>query len=244
MDSSRRFECTYLYTNLLGNESGRMLYDGSVGIAQGGQWLTVSKPFSFENFQITSALIDLEKTRLQQRMTHKPYSNTVALEKVPFRFSYSDQIPNQTFCFPLPMSKEESLVRALALGLFDYMRKSHTQGFTISLSGGMDSSAVLCACYFMIVLALEDLGLKKLKKKLSYFKAIQKLDDVKVLTQQIITTVYQATKQSSSTTLRAAENLAKTLGANFYKVNIESLCQDYIKNAEQLLGYQLNWGKQ
>ncbi len=241
LDSSRRFECTYLYTNLLGNEAGPMLYDGSAAIAQGGKWLMLSKPFSFENFQISSALIDLEKTRLQQRMTHKPYCDAIALEKVLFKFNYSDQIPNQTFSIPLPMSKEESLLRALALGLFDYMRKSHTHGFTISLSGGMDSSAVLCACYFMIILALDDLGLEKFKKKLSYFKAIQKLDNVEALTQKIITTVYQASKQSSSTTLYAAENLANALAANFYNVNIESLYQDYVKNAEQLLGYQLNW---
>ncbi len=38
--------------------------------------------------------------------------------------------------------KEEEFARAVALGLFDYLRKSRSQGYVLSLSGGADSSAI------------------------------------------------------------------------------------------------------
>ena len=38
--------------------------------------------------------------------------------------------------------KEEEFARAEALGLFDYLHKSRSGGFVLSLSGGADSAAV------------------------------------------------------------------------------------------------------
>ena len=38
--------------------------------------------------------------------------------------------------------KEEEFTRAISLGLFDYLRKSRSRGFVVSLSGGADSAAV------------------------------------------------------------------------------------------------------
>ena len=35
--SSKKYDCVYLYSNLLGNESGRMIFDGDIFIAQKGQ---------------------------------------------------------------------------------------------------------------------------------------------------------------------------------------------------------------
>ena len=39
-------------------------------------------------------------------------------------------------------TKEEEFTRATTLGLFDYLRKSASRGFVVSLSGGADSAAV------------------------------------------------------------------------------------------------------
>ena len=43
-------------------------------------------------------------------------------------------------------------------GLFDYLRKSRSQGFVVSLSGGADSSAVACLVALMVELARAELG--------------------------------------------------------------------------------------
>ena len=57
-----------------------------------------------------------------------------------------------------PHVKEEEFTRAVALGLFDYLRKSRSRGFVVSLSGGADSSAVACLVALMVELAVAELG--------------------------------------------------------------------------------------
>ena len=57
-----------------------------------------------------------------------------------------------------PHVKEEEFTRAVALGLFDYLRKSRSQGFVVSLSGGADSSAVACLVALMVEMAVAELG--------------------------------------------------------------------------------------
>ena len=52
-----------------------------------------------------------------------------------------------------PRLKEEEFTRAVALGLFDYLRKSRSRGFVVSLSGGADSSAVSCLVALMVEMA-------------------------------------------------------------------------------------------
>ena len=37
VDASKKYQCAYLYANLLGNESGRVIFDGEVLIAQNGK---------------------------------------------------------------------------------------------------------------------------------------------------------------------------------------------------------------
>ena len=63
--------------------------------------------------------------------------------------------------------KEEEFTRAVALALFDYLRKSRSQGFVVSLSGGADSAAVSCLVAQAVHLAAAELGFEGLKKKLA-----------------------------------------------------------------------------
>ncbi|TAE51300.1 MAG: NAD+ synthetase, partial [Bacteroidetes bacterium] len=49
-EASRGYNCTYVYTNLLGNEAGRIIYDGEILIAQTGDLLARSPRFSFQDF--------------------------------------------------------------------------------------------------------------------------------------------------------------------------------------------------
>ena len=65
--------------------------------------------------------------------------------------------------------KEEEFSRAEALGLFDYLRKSRSRGFVVSLSGGADSAALACLVHLMSRFALDDIGPSAFLKKLGYF---------------------------------------------------------------------------
>lgn len=58
INSSKEFSCTYLYTNILGNEAGRIIYDGDVIIAQNGKLLASGKRFSTKNISLTTTDID------------------------------------------------------------------------------------------------------------------------------------------------------------------------------------------
>jgi NAD+ synthase (glutamine-hydrolysing) len=61
LDASRSFSCVYVYTNLLGNESGRLIFDGDAMVASDGSMIASSPRFSFADFTITSAIVDIEK---------------------------------------------------------------------------------------------------------------------------------------------------------------------------------------
>ena len=51
-DSSKKFDCTYVYVNLLGNESGKMIYDGDVLVARKGKLLVKSDRLGFKKFDV------------------------------------------------------------------------------------------------------------------------------------------------------------------------------------------------
>jgi len=59
-ESSRGYNCTYIYSNLLGNEAGRIIYDGEILIAQSGELIARNQRFTFDDFDILSAVVDVE----------------------------------------------------------------------------------------------------------------------------------------------------------------------------------------
>lgn len=54
INSSKEFDCIYVYTNLLGNEAGRIIYDGDVIIAKNGILLASGERFSKQNVNLVS----------------------------------------------------------------------------------------------------------------------------------------------------------------------------------------------
>lgn len=69
LEGSRAFSVSYIHTNLSGNESGRTIYDGGSLIASAGKMLAQGVRFSFASYQITSAVIDVDATRMNQTRT-------------------------------------------------------------------------------------------------------------------------------------------------------------------------------
>ena len=128
----------------------------------------------------------------------------------------------------------DSIVRAVALGQFDWMRKTRSHGFALSLSGGADSGLVAtCVCYGMLA-ALEDMGFEAFKAQLEALKF--KVPDLagdpeayikKEIMPQILTTVYQASDVSGSVTRTAASKLAANIGSKHYEWSIADLVKQY-----------------
>ena len=59
--SSQLFDCYYCYVNLLGNEAGRMIFDGEILVAKNGELLLKNEILSFADHQIQ--VFDFDKNR-------------------------------------------------------------------------------------------------------------------------------------------------------------------------------------
>ncbi len=61
MDGSKILNCAYVFVNHLGNEAGRMVYDGDIIIGQQGKTIAVNERFSFKNFNLLACDIAFDE---------------------------------------------------------------------------------------------------------------------------------------------------------------------------------------
>ncbi len=247
LEGSRAFGVTYVYSNLLGNEAGRAIYDGDALVASGGQIVARAPRFSFARVELATAVVDLDLGGVRQGAlsSYQPNLSAAADARVSTAFSYPPATGVTRPAVPATWeqtthTKEEELTRALGLGLFDYLRKSRSRGFVVSLSGGADSALVACVVAMMAKAALAALGAEELRERLPF------LDDASLgsppaLAARLLTTVYQATQHSSETTRRAAREVATALGARHLELEMEELVVGYRKRVEAALGRTLDW---
>jgi NAD+ synthase (glutamine-hydrolysing) len=248
LEGSRAFGVSYVYTNLLGNEAGRAIYDGGAMIASAGRMLAIGPRFSFADAVLTAAQVDLDATRLSRAASG---SFVPALDeddrncvRAAFRFPRREPEP-QTFERAQwergASVKEEEFTRALSLALFDYLRKSRSHGFVVSLSGGADSATVACLAGMMVELGIKELGLAGFLQKLDYLKRIQKARSAREIVGGILSCVYQGTRNSSDVTRNAARGVADAVGGEFLEFDVDSLVQDYIALVSTAIGRKLDW---
>lgn len=261
VEGSRAFNATYIYTNLVGNEAGRAIYDGGALIASGGSLVAVGKRFTFQNVLLTTAVVDIDNTRTSQVRTASFQPNVEKYNQgcvgYPFSYPHVNEKPTidpeiESWEFSKDV-KHEECTRALGLALMDYMRKSHTKGFTVSLSGGADSAMVTYACASGIELAIKELGVNAfVEKYCPYLKNFPYPNDpdicedkilkanVRILCEQLITTAYQATENSGEITRNAAAAVADALGVTHHEFNVQPVLKEYIKIASTIKE-TLNW---
>lgn len=208
-DSSRVFDATYFYVNLLGNEAGRMIFDGEMLVSKNGRLILKNKLLSFEDYQVLT-------------------------------FDYD----TQTADYPEVKSthhKNEEFVKASALALFDYLRKSKSKGFVLSLSGGADSSTIAVLVAEMVRRGVEELGATTFLKKMGSTFIPLTNNPVKEIIGQILTTAYQASDNSSFATFQSAKFLAESLGAEFLHWEITDEVKSYTEKIEKSIGRKLTW---
>ena len=137
-EGSGKFNCVYLFVNVLGNEAGRMIYDGDIMIGQKGKTLAINKRLSFHPFNVLGCTINFDDPLLSEVL---PLNDN--------------------------KERNEEFARAASLALFDYLRKSRAKGFALSLSGGADSSCCAILVAEMVRRGCEELGLEAFCKKLN-----------------------------------------------------------------------------
>jgi NAD+ synthase (glutamine-hydrolysing) len=239
---------SYVYANLLGNESGRVIFDGGALIASEGKLIAAGPRFSFADHVVTTAVIDVEATRMSQARTasFEPALNFNGLGSVSASFHFPRIEPaqrafEQSGWETATDRKEEEFTRAVALGLYDYLRKSRSNGFVVSLSGGADSSAVACLVSLMVKLGIADVGFPAFVSKLSYIPKLSEVGSGKELVRGLLTCVYQASANSSETTRNAAQTVANLLHAEYLEFDISLLVDQYVNMVSRGIDRNLSW---
>ena len=251
-EGSRAFGVSYIYANLLGNEAGRVIYDGGAIVASLGDVVACGSRFSFADRELTAAVVDVEMTRMNQARTASFKPNLKEAPEscvhVPFSFPRTVAVGEEATAAAAWESserfKEEEFARSVSLALYDYMRKSRSRGFVVSLSGGVDSAAVAMLIHLMVRFGVEQLGVNGFYRKLGHLKKPRPLDRKAPefqITRQLLTCVYQATTNSSDTTSRAARTLAEGIGAEYHHFDVDPLVRQYRRTIEESLGRELSW---
>ncbi len=247
LEGSRAFAAAYVYANLVGTEAGRSIYDGSVLVAAGGRMVAAGRRFSFADRTMTTAVVDLDAVRpAQARLAVPAVGGAEDLVAVPFSPPAGVEVAGgrdgrdaweRGACV-----KEEEFSRAVALGLFDYARKSRSRGFVVSASGGADSSAVACLAALACRLAAGESGLAEAAARLGLERPRGDGEPaVRDLVAATLACVYQATANSGPVTLAAARGLAEALGATFHEFDVEPVVRDYERMVAAALGRPLSW---
>jgi NAD+ synthase (glutamine-hydrolysing) len=239
VEGSREFHASYVYSNLLGNESGRAIYDGGTLIAHQGQMLAVGSRFSYADYVLATADVDVPATTRTSGEGVVECGFTLPSPSEP-------REPTQPSPWDeSPPAKEEEFARAVPLALFDYLRKSRAGGYVVSLSGGADSATVATMIWLLTKFGVADLGQRVFVEKLAAGNA--KLATTlgaagpQGLVRPLLACVYQATRHSGETTRHAAREVAEAIGAEFFQWNVDAMVDAYVETVSQAVGRKLTW---
>ena len=260
LEGTRAFSVGYVYANLLGNEAGRIIFDGDAMIASCGELLAEGPRFSYADQLVTTGTLDVQAIRMNRARTS---SYRPVMEDTPqrilvsnFRFPTTPQEDEaadsaadlETRASQISSAwetsahlKEEEFTRAVALALYDYLRKSRSHGFVVSLSGGADSAAVSVLVAKSVDFGVRELGREAFLAKLGHLGDLKSATDTNAIVQRLLTTVYQATRNSGTVTREAARAVAAGLGAKFLEFDVDTVVQNYIRIVSDGVGRELTW---
>lgn len=234
-EAARRHGLAYAYANLMGNESGRVIFDGGAHILDPQARLVgAGDRFSYRTHGLADAVLELRA---------RPGDADAGLVEAGFRPSGQEGPPSQPLSDGQALEDEpnEEFTRAVALGLFDYLRKSRAKGFALSLSGGADSAACAVLVRLMAELGGAELGWPAFAAALPRVPGLAEAGSAAAAMPRFLRTLYQASAHSGPVTRRAAQAVAKAVGAKHSVVEIQSLVDSYKAMAERVLDRPLRW---
>jgi len=252
-NSSRSMQVIYVYSNLVGLEAGRIIYDGGILFAEGGDIVKRGPRFGFHDGDLiwmdlnpdranvakmkSKPVRDLSSEssmQVAQQMEVKGTDPRIVAGSSLDRRRQISEIKVQSL-----LSKEQELLHALMLGLYDYMRKTKSKGFMVSLSGGCDSSTVTIAVAHMLAQAVKENGLEETCQKLNLQNSV--VNSLEQLIRICLTCIYQGTKHSGPVTIAAAKAVALEVGASFHQIELQPAVDFYQQAVEKMIGRPLDW---
>ncbi|KAH9893292.1 glutamine-dependent NAD(+) synthetase with GAT domain-containing protein [Cubamyces lactineus] len=232
----------YLYANQQGCDGDRLYYDGCAMIVVNGRVVAQGSQFSLRDVEVVTATIDIEDVRAHRATSSR--SNQAAeaerYQRIEVDFSLSDGLADEIKDFSeLVVGKlaevryhmpEEEIALGPACWLWDYLRRSRTQGYFIPLSGGIDSCATSVIVYSMCRLVAESArnGDKQViadarriagEPEDSDYTPVDPRD----FANRIFHTCYMGTENSSPETRKRAKDLANAIGSYHIDLNMDTL---------------------
>ena len=275
ISSSLNYHSYYFSVNLLGNEAGKAIYDGSMILTKNGKiFYDNSNRFSFKDIIIRSFPLELNELRNQrERIYSRRNDRTIDLSFPIIKIHTSSKINKPIFSNQEHENIKQNFISVIdyefikelpqknltlnneflefleveRLALFDYMRKTYSRGFTISLSGGADSSLCAILVYQMIRKGIIELGLENFIKKTNYniqLNDLQSFDtekQIEFFSNKMLHTIYQKTNQNSQQTFDLANELAKEIHSHHLNINIQNLVDEGLKIFQDATKLKLDW---
>ncbi|MCW7472774.1 NAD(+) synthase [Leptospira levettii] len=245
-ETSRNQNNLQVFTNLCGNESGRIIFEGGAFFTSCGSILKEGPRLHFTPFAITSFSFDpnemkASKARNLREPNPKPDGNeltTINLKpngqngkESRVNFQILDKRGEEKWenlVSTESLSPFEEFTKAVCLGLFDYLRKSKTKGYTLSLSGGADSATCALLVSTMVSIAKEE-------NDESIFTKLGLTE------KNLLVTLYQKTKNNSPITEEIAKSLSEELGCEYHSISIDEMVSSSVSIIESVKGTKLNW---
>ncbi|MGP8305565.1 NAD(+) synthase [Vibrio sp. YIC-376] len=273
-ESSRVYSACYVYSNLCGCESGRAIYDAGVMIAVDGSLVAKGERLHMSDVEVITTDINLSRSRIGQINNSQRYyeehdfdigsvikvdlGKAIKTHKLPIKPLYQAWEESEFL-------EHEEALRAISIGLRDWLKKTHTGGYALSLSGGADSALVASAVYTSVILELWELVSKAKQSSkcllpdhlgkfmtqdqtIVFQKAVLTENQYDLVTKtassimtNMLTTAYQASANSGSITSVAAQKVAESYGAKFINLNISEVVENYETMISKATHLSLNW---
>ncbi|KAF8547479.1 glutamine-dependent NAD(+) synthetase with GAT domain-containing protein [Imleria badia] len=233
----------YLYANQQGCDGDRLYYDGCAMIAMNGHIIAQGSQFSLNDVEVVTATIDIENVRAHrtsrsrglQAATSEKYHRI----EVPFALSvgkFGETDGERTLGLEVTLHEaqfhrpEEEIALGPACWLWDYLRRSRTQGYFVPLSGGVDSCATAVIVYSMCRLVAEA-ATRANKQVIADARRIAGEpddssyipSDPREFCNRLFHTCYMGTENSSAETRKRAKDLAEAIGSYHLDLNMDTV---------------------
>ncbi|KAH8832775.1 hypothetical protein DL96DRAFT_1458937 [Flagelloscypha sp. PMI_526] len=234
----------YLYANQQGCDGDRLYYDGCAMIAVNGKILAQGSQFSLQDVEVISATIDIEDVRAHRAVSSRSMQAAASerYHRIEVDFSLSsgkfDDVADMHMGALLGgkyfevrfHTPEEEIALGPACWLWDYLRRSRTQGYFVPLSGGIDSCATAVIVFSMcrLVAAAASRGSGQVIADARRIAgepedSMYLPTDPQEFCSRIFHTCYMGTENSSTDTRDRARLLANSIGSYHIDLNMDTL---------------------
>ncbi|ODA77736.1 hypothetical protein RJ55_06338 [Drechmeria coniospora] len=242
-NSTRKTGGCYVYANATGIDGeARMMFDGSSMVLLNGNVLEQGPQFSLSPVHVMTATFDIEEIRSFRCSMSRNVQGAAQPDypRVEFDMRLSRPV-NDVFLLdtirisrpmqPRILDPMSEIWMSTSVFLWQYLVRTNSAGFFLSLSGGLDSATVALFVYGMAKMVLASIEAGE-ETTLADLRRVTGVRDFRPETpheivNRLLTTCYTSTVNSSNETRSRAERLSEKLGAWHLSIPIDNIVESY-----------------